>query len=461
MMLDDVEFGDTNNELQDNLFIAQSAAVNQRVDTGNLDLYMIQRAFEFTQKEDFRQADVNEIQCRLDALQGAWSEFTKNCRQNGDNDLHAHYAKGEEAYFATSGALRKRIAELSTTTNASQNASVPNVVQVHIGDALGTSKSPIFKGDFAEWANFRDWVVTSVQGNTKLTNADRLAKLLSAVEGTAKEAIGSWRYSDNESFENAWRMLKRRYDNDFQTIRAHLLKMHALKSLRKDSASDVELALNTAIHVQRELLLLVKPEQLSSYQFLFQLEQLLDADGRREWEMSRRMDALPTLQEMFDFLEQRRMLLTSLSGNPIPVPANAGASLDTRQVAKASTESAGAQPNNQSRRSGWQTSNRGRTSDRDGISCFKCTKTGHGLASCDDFKAMTLSERVKFVTGHRLCHGCYSPRHAADRCQSEGGRCRRCIGEIHNSTLCPQNAKIPMASKKEGAVANATGANPQ
>lgn len=419
----------------------------------NWDLHVIRRAHTFTQLEDFQQIDSTAIQCRFDMLQNTWIEFAKNCRRARSASSQSCYAEGEEAYFAASSALQKRLIEISKGTEESPATGIPNVVQVQIADTLSQTRTPTFKGDFAAWANFRDWVTTSVQRNVKLTNADRLAKLLSALEGTAKEATGSWRYSDEESFEKAWELLKKRYDNDFQTIRAHLLKVYALKPMRRVSALDVEHTLNTTVHAQRELLRLVSPEQLSNYQFLFQLEQLLDADGRREWEMRRRIDTLPTLNDMFEFLEQRRMFLTSFTthSNTTSIASTSGSKATNEAVNRTNF---GMQSNFQNRRT--QPANRNRADEREGPKCFKCAKSGHGLARCDEFREMNLNDRLQLVRGQNLCHGCYSPRHATERCLNEGARCQKCAGEVHNSTICPQNSKIPATTKKEGTIAHAT-----
>ncbi|XP_045032663.1 uncharacterized protein LOC123474519 [Daphnia magna] len=50
--------------------------------------------------------------------------------------------------------------------------------------------------------------------------------------------------------------------------------------------------------------------------------------------------------------------------------------------------------------------------------CFKCGKE-HRLADCEDFKAMTVGERVTFCMRHRLCFSCFGTKHSASNCTTK------------------------------------------
>lgn len=103
-------------------------------------------------------------------------------------------------------------------------------------------------------------------------------------------------------------------------------EVSSLLPIRDKSYEDLREVLDIVRVNRRHLLSLLTPTQLVDYQFLHQIEQLLDAEGRREWEMSRRVNELPSLEQMFAFLEQRSSCIASLAMGTISSrarPANA------------------------------------------------------------------------------------------------------------------------------------------
>lgn len=439
----------------------------------DMDFEAIVRARNFTLEVAFREENSNAVKCRLEMLQGRWNDFASSCRRlqelcstvDGFDENRSIYEQGETAYIVARGALQTRLDELSPQT-AQPTFAEPNIVQVQLSDVTGHANAPRFSGDFAQWATFRDWVTTTVQDNKRLSNTERLWKLLSALDGQAKEAVGNWQASDERSFEMAWMTLKNQYNNDFQTIRAHLSGVAALSPIRRDSVDDVCRILNTTRNVQRELLLLLSPERLNSYQFLFQLEKLLNADSRREWEMRHQPSALPTLDEMFEFLSQRRALLAGLASAAGTTTKSDTLAEPMRNPARTTANTGQQQPpqtNLQNRRTGTQSSEASRSNERhtsreqhtSGQKCFKCQQAGHSLHACNQFRALSLVDRIKFIAGIRLCHGCFSSMHKTDRCPKEGSWCPRCKGVRHNSTICPLNTNIPAGTKPEATVTEA------
>lgn len=79
-----------------------------------------------------------------------------------------------------------------TTTNSGQ------VIQIQLAEP---PKIPKFSGHEIDWANFQAQFEAEVHNNNQLSNAQKLRKLLDALEGRAKRAIGDWPTTDERSYE--------------------------------------------------------------------------------------------------------------------------------------------------------------------------------------------------------------------------------------------------------------------
>lgn len=426
-------------------------------------LAALRRVLEFTRKTEFVDADQHAIQTKLEMLEACWAEYGDACRNwlSMINDPeHMCLAQGEEIYFAAKAEMRSRLAVLTPQATVQTNQPENNVVQIQWSDMPSQDKLPTFAGDFAKWASFRDAFIAEVHNNKKLTNAQRLRKLLASLEGAAKRAVGEWSVANDENYLLAWSSLRQQYDNNHQTIRAHMQEVSGLQQIREKSFEDLREVLDTVRVNRRHLLSLLTTEQLVDYQFLHQIEQLLDADGRREWEMRRRVNELPSLSEMFAFVEQRANCLASLAiSTNAPRAVTTGSRDESRVTQKSSISTtqrtSGTAPsttmnNNQGRRSAAQTNEQKRSADT--RKCFKCELPGHAMFHCDQFKAMQLNDRREFVQKKRLCESCFSPNHLSAACRREPCPHPPCAGQKHNSTICPSSSR----PKSEGTVAQAS-----
>lgn len=268
-------------------------------------------------------------------LEACWTDFSNACRtwlSAKDEHNHVYLKQGEEIYMATKAALRSRLAILTSQTTAHSDG---NILQIQCGDMPIQEKFPTFGGNFAKLAPFRDAFIAEVHNNTKLSNAQRLRKLLGSLEGAAKRAVGEWSVAEDGNYLLAWESLRQQYDNNHQTIRAHMQEVSSLLPIRAKSYEDLRDVLDTVRVNRRHLMSLLSPTQLIDYQFLHQIEQLLDEEGRHEWEMSRRVNELPSLNQMFAFLEQHSNCMASLTmGANSSRTVSANARDDQRNVQK-------------------------------------------------------------------------------------------------------------------------------
>lgn len=409
-------------------------------------LAALRRSFEFTQRAEFVDTDQYTVKTRLEMLESCWSDFEDACRQwlcsQSNNGSDEYLEQGEDIYAKTKAALRSRLANLTPVEVVQTTLPDNNVLQIQWGDMPSQDKFPKFTGDFASWASFRDAFIAEVHNNERLTNAQRLRKLLASLDGAAKRAVGEWSVADDGNYLLAWTSLRQQYDNNHQTIRAHMQEVSGLRPIREKSSEDLRDVLCTVRVHRRHLLSLLTPTQLVDFQFLHRIEQLLDNEGRREWEMRRRINELPSLDEMFAFLEQRANCM-AVGDMVMAVGASRGDSTklrdEIRNVPRPTISTSQlAAVNQPSRRSG-PTQSHEQKRMMDYRKCFKCELPGHPLFHCDQFKAMQLSDRREFVNKKRLCESCFSPNHLTISCRKDF--CRNCPGVKHNSSICSSNPK--------------------
>lgn len=429
-----------------------------------LDSTFIQRILEFTYAEEFNSANAYALQTRLELLETRWKIFEAEYLRSlslpleGDDvrSNNQRFFAAEEAYVEAKASLCQKIDSLKASP-VEKGLTDRNVVR-QLGDILSQDKLPVFKGDFTQWATFRDLFRIEVHENPNFTDSQKLKKLLNALDGPAKRAIGDWRITEGQGYTDAWKALTRQYDNDYRTIRAHLQKIQELKPMRASSCEDMSESFYTVRNARRNLQSMLTADRLSDYQFLHQLEAILDEDSKREWEMRRNANTLPTLVEMFEFLERRTMFLSGLSGTTghyRSTVAEYKAATQTDGLGRVS-HSAANQPM-QNRHNSQNIVNRStKSSGLSAEKCIKCGKNCYALFRCNEFEALTLVGRAQFVADKFLCRICFSSRHKTDQCYKMGCQKPQC-GERHNSFLCPLNArfKTSQSTKKEATVASA------
>lgn len=97
--------------------------------------------------------------------------------------------------------------------------------------------------------------------------------------------------------------------NEYNTIRAHLEALSSLKTMQQPTSEAMRQIIDISRGSYRQLQLMLKPEQIAEYMLLHQLENLLDLESRMQWNLRQSADDLPTLNQMFTFMQLRASML--------------------------------------------------------------------------------------------------------------------------------------------------------
>lgn len=412
-------------------------------------LNAISRANEFWQTEAFLDASTEAIEVWIDLLQSNWAKFDEVCDQISmtasimqTTQNTQIRAEGESLYIESLGAFKNRLNQLRRETEVPREAeAVPErILRVSMPEKL-----PEFDGDYTAWGQFHDVFEAEVVKNTMLSDEMRLRKLMAAVKGEARTVLGTWSLRPG-NFALAWKKLRDRYQNDFQTIRAHVRKFFDLPVMNRCTYSGLRNVLDTASEVGRQLGMLLPPEEVGEYLMLYTIENMLDSETNRTWKLQRDVKTRPKLSELYDFLERR-------ASGFVAEPADA----ENVPPAKRSRFSAPATT----------TSSRNRHEQKSTgplPACTLCDGT-HRLYHCEKFKSLNREERIAYLNRTRRCHNCFEMDHFAMNCPSNSA-CPRCVGNPrHNSRICPkayefQRARPAAQANQLTASSNTNSASP-
>lgn len=164
--------------------------------------------------------------------------------------------------------------------------------------------------------------------------------------------------------------------------------------------------------VTRQLEALEHDIRASDFWLVYQLTSLLDSSTRRSWELGRHKRDGSTLDDLFDFLDER---IYSLS-------------VAMRATTSRSTTSSVAQPPKPAVKRVNQISNQGE-------SCRFCKQGVHILELCEKFLGLNPYPRSQKVKSLRACFNCLSYQHTLDSCPLPP--CSHCAtGKKHHKLLC-------------------------
>ncbi|XP_033212097.1 uncharacterized protein LOC117169707 [Belonocnema kinseyi] len=142
---------------------------------------------------------------------------------------------------------------------------------------------PKFSGVYMEWPAFRDLFDSMVRRDTELPNVQKIHYLKLSVSGEPAQLIASIPTTE-VNFDRAWQALVKRYDNAPLLVNSYLTKLFSLKSLSKESSTELRSLLDDTCEVISALASLNRPTDQWDDLIVFMTAQRLDAITRKAWE---------------------------------------------------------------------------------------------------------------------------------------------------------------------------------
>lgn len=268
-----------------------------------------------------------------------------------------------------------------------------------------------FSGDKLDWPEFRS-MCEATFAHMEGTNKFRYLKC--HLDGEAARLIRHLPICP-ASYELAWAILERRYDNQRAIINANLARLFELTEIQKESADSLKALVDTT----NECIAALESFDIDTSSWnsilVFMLSRKLDHTSIKYWEEHVQGDRnIPSIDKFLSFLDIR---INILETTMVPGASNTSSSIKNRPKVLLATD-------------------RGVSK---AVKCGFCSEE-HRTFSCPQFTNKTVRERREWVQSLKLCYNCLYP-HSVTNCTSKFS-CRTC-GQRHHSLLHETNQTGP------------------
>ncbi|XP_055856663.1 uncharacterized protein LOC129919682 [Episyrphus balteatus] len=369
--------------------------------------------------------DQPDIESYLVILGDHWSNFLLaqeavelSCGEDTIQDQESEREQGEQWYRVALANFNRALAKVRTNIEPhNENAPAPTRANIKL-PPLGLPK---FSGEAKDWRPFHDAFVSVVHSVDTLSGAQKLQYLRCSLADSARalQIINGLPITNN-NYQEAWSLLKKRYDVQRVLIDAHFRALFSLKKLNNESSSALRHLVDTIQEHFQSLKALGRPVTNWDDWLVHLTVSKLDAETHRQWELSFTEDTVPKFDDLVTFLEKRCRSLDAIDSYQKPAAFKA-----TPQRGKPNKPfssllaSSAAQEQNQ---------NTPAKSSAD--SCSVCS-SNHKIFACDKFRAFDVKKRIGFVKDNKLCTNCLGSGHLDEKCRS-ANTCRTCRIRHHS-----------------------------
>lgn len=439
--------------------------------TKNISAHSIENMAETVNDiEQLNRFDIDEVQSRIDYLQSLWARF---CEKHAELMSKAEqlesqkwyqraYNYTEQLYLDVDAKLNGRLRQLRQEQNENNVQNNPFINsndgihnesdipanQEQFNQQLHGSRTqePVrqvyypykgsqrientwgyFNGNLLQWQGFHDRFVSEVHNNQTIANSYKFILLRDSLKDKAAAALGEWSSSD-ENYPEAWARVNQMFNRKYQTVHELMAKFKNLPALEKASSYMLQKLSNTTHEVVRQLKSLDCPVEHCDFVFVHGLQDKLDPDTQRVWELERKTE-IPTLKKMLEFVDTQAKALCYMPSTERKEHR------DNRNGRKRSSNE---KSNDEKRKKSDSNKPDSGSKKTEQNKCKLCNEN-HRLYRCSKFLKLNLQARKKIVKDNQLCHNCLSPGHFSKDCFLEA--CRRCNLK-HNSAICAENPII-------------------
>lgn len=292
---------------------------------------------------------------------------------------------------------------------------------------LPTMDFPRFSGRLRDWMGFIDIFNSLVDARRDLTPAQKMAYLLSSLEGEALGVVGHLKLTD-DSYPTARELLGRRYGNVRRLADAHMMQLLSLpiltdqKRLREEILDPVVVATNA-------LRRLDLPVDQWSFLLLHMVLSRLPLDLRIHFEERYGGDGanyIPPFKDLIKFLEEQSRHIENAVGTALPVgsstrPAPRARKPDSVLQSKGASKVSN-KPSGTHEVGRWTVPNYSGLAATESPLCSYCHAPTHRTLACPKFLSEHVKIRRAIAKERRWCFSCL---------------------ELHLQRDCPQKKPCP------------------
>lgn len=284
---------------------------------------------------------------------------------------------------------------------------------------------PTFDGQLQNWPVFRDRFLALVANRPGISEIDKFYYLIGCLDERPTDALKGITVS-SETYGLAWNTLVERFDKPRKLATNIIDKLISAAPVQQESYGALTEFLNTFDENIAILESLNIPD-LGSFLLFVLAARNLPISCRKLFE-SENQNEYPHVEDIIRFVKQRVHVLENASNTSL-------------EKTNSKTVTAVGPPKLSKYESNRRQDKRRValvTSKVSGDKCQCCGET-HSLSACMKFQKLSVDDRFKVVTSHRLCMVCFGNTHWASKCRLS---CPICSRRHHSLLHREQEAKL-------------------
>ncbi|XP_052741850.1 uncharacterized protein LOC128198806 [Bicyclus anynana] len=288
--------------------------------------------------------------------------------------------------------------------------------------SLPAIELPDFSGDSSHWQLFYEQFKNLIHNNPTLSDSEKVCYLVGKLKGSAASVCAGLPVS-GENYSIIWKNLIDKYDDPRSLAGTYVNQLLNFKSLNNNTASGLELFLNS-FNSSVDALKQLKLDNLTDF-FLLHLALLkLDSETVKLFEITYRKEKIPSYGQLVEFVkEQSKVLSRGCNSKPSDSHVSTKPHNKKSPIAKFTKSFVNTESIQNSKDS----------------KCILCKNEKHNhLYKCPNFMKLTPQKRFQVVKNNSYCTNCLSTLHKTASCLSTHN-CAHC-NQRHSSLLCFSHA---------------------
>ncbi|XP_072392294.1 uncharacterized protein [Diabrotica undecimpunctata] len=375
------------------------------------------------------------LKARLTRI-SSWFSINKDCESidlllEKQSQLALHFSEYEKIQQQIEGLDDS---ELDSQESIECEEKYTNTLNISQKAQLNCPKS--LEGNFEDWNSFFQLFCTLVIDNSQLNDLQRFIYLKSFLRREPLELIKNIEVV-NDNFQIALDTLKERYDNKPRIVSLLIKRLLKVSSLAKCTSQTLR---NFITQAKQNIMALNNLEVPTQYWDLIVIEiflEKLDFNTHKAFEYEVGTKSLPTLKQLFEFLENRCNILEKLNCS------------ETQQKGFKYSQKV----------THFSSSDNKVNSNK--LNCSFCNHSIHNIIyQCEKFKASSLSDRNNFVKLKHLCKNCLGSKHFVANCTSQR-TCNICNKKHHSLLHSANTSMVASISRSQVPSSNSYAQNSQ
>ncbi|GBN57288.1 hypothetical protein AVEN_17671-1 [Araneus ventricosus] len=381
---------------------------------------------------------INDILKELDNLQNEYCSLPDKVELNNSLEILSDMEEDAEKFKVSILVFLSKYEEQKT-----ENAKLSPKSHIKLPDL----PLPTFSGKFQEFENFKTQFMSVIGNNDSLNESQKLMYLKSALKNEAALI-----QSDQDNFDSLLKALENRYENERALVDIHIAGILSINKLHNENPAQIRSLIDTVRnHIRSLKNLKLESNSLSDAIILHVLNNKIDKESQRLFQLSLTTTQVPSLQDFLSFLEVRCIQLESViksdfAEKSIPIKNKSSSGVNNSRWKSFLTKD-----KNKTSTAGESNPNQGQKA------CVICNQfKKHSVYNCEMFLNRSSLERYELCKKHNICTNCLN-FHPSKSCTSKS-RCQIC-SSFHNTKLHRDKTDVSIPSTAEAFIDTAPKVN--